>query len=105
MTLQHAATLLGSIDALLACQEMLSVVCTLLPEDPYEYMMNHVVSGGSEIAACAGQNRPCRHHGNHGLIMSYSWYFVVLLTTSHNHRCHWQFKQDEAHEPECPHVG
>lgn len=25
-------------------QEMLSVVCTLLPEDPYEYMMNHVVS-------------------------------------------------------------
>ena len=26
-------------------QEMMSVVCTLLPEDPYEYMMNHVVQG------------------------------------------------------------
>lgn len=27
------------------CQEMLSVVCTVLPEDPYEYMMNHVAQG------------------------------------------------------------
>ena len=37
----HVPTLIGQ----LILQEMMSVVCTILPEDPYEYMMNHVVSG------------------------------------------------------------
>ena len=41
------------MNTMMVCQEMLSVVCTILPDDPYEYMMNHVVSGGSEIAGCA----------------------------------------------------
>lgn len=35
----------------LTCQEMLSVVCTLLPEDPYEYMMNHVVQEGLDLVS------------------------------------------------------